>query len=948
MRKLALLLGAAGTLALASTASAASGVLLGDQSIAPYGDSNNAGVAQAFQYTATASGTTSDIELYTNSGTTATQLQVAVYGDAGGKPGSLLASGTLSSPKAGAWNDVPVTAATITQGQAYWIALLGTGGTVFFPDTAGGSAPSYVDSNYNLSSLPQTYAPGHEYNVSPASAYVNASSSSSTGGGGSKSGPLLGNSTVQSSHDGGQGTSEAFGYTATTSGTATSISVYLDTTDGVSVGLYADSSGRPGSRLAQASVSSNPAGWVTVPLSGGPSLTSGTRYWVAIAAPSSTAQIGYRDDGTSGSTLDYSGAGLANPYSVQHQWNSNPASVYVSGAASSSGTTTTTTTTTSATSTTPTTSTTTTTSTTPTTSTTTTTTAPAPPPPPPAPPSAPANTAAPSISGSPIQGQTLTVSNGQWSGSPTTYSYQWSDCDPNGANCTSISGATNSAYTLAAGDVNHTITATVTATNSSGSASAAASPTAVVTATGAPTYYVADNGSDSNNGTSKTTPWQHAPGMKGCTANCAAYTPRAGVQIILKGGDSWDYTGANGVVGLPWVWSPNGNWNGTSSSQIYIGVDKTWYDGSSWSRPKLNGDNPLSTATTVGSCANPLGSPALDNKGSYVTFDNLEFLGYCYQDSSSQQNVSIMDYGTTYSKFLDFYYHGWTVTGVHGQNIAMINGATSGPSYPDTENQIAYSIFDGSDSSPQSGTGIYGDCYYFDHNYMRDLVNNVCNDAHDVHDNVFEYFNEDRSNGVDHGNTWETNTEANGTNYFYDNVIRHIGLTSAIGVNLWLDPPSKEYFYNNVMYDVTAAGNNYLDIPGPVYLYNNTLERASGVISCDRPAGSFNNLYMNDGSSLFCNAPSNTGGDMDKTVSAASDGGSGYTAANQYAPTAAFHPTAGAGLNEANLCASLPGLCNDTTLAVGLGSNGTLTYPGRTPTTRPTSGAWDVGAYNYQ
>jgi hypothetical protein len=29
----------------------------------------------------------------------------------------------------------------------------------------------------------------------------------------------------------------------------------------------------------------------------------------------------------------------------------------------------------------------------------------------------------------------------------------------------------------------------------------------------ATTYYVAANGADSNNGTAKTTPWQHAPGM---------------------------------------------------------------------------------------------------------------------------------------------------------------------------------------------------------------------------------------------------------------------------------------------------------------------------------------------------------------------------------------------------------------------------------------------------
>src|ERR1039458_10115503 len=53
---------------------------------------------------------------------------------------------------------------------------------------------------------------------------------------------LLGDQTIQTTKDVGQGTSEAFGYTASVTGTATSITVYLDSTDGVQLGLYTDNS----------------------------------------------------------------------------------------------------------------------------------------------------------------------------------------------------------------------------------------------------------------------------------------------------------------------------------------------------------------------------------------------------------------------------------------------------------------------------------------------------------------------------------------------------------------------------------------------------------------------------------------------------------------------------------------------------------------------------------
>jgi hypothetical protein len=93
---------------------------------------------------------------------------------------------------------------------------------------------------------------------------------------------------------------------------------------------------------------------------------------------------------------------------------------------------------------------------------------------------APVDTAPPTISGTPIVGQTLTASNGTWSNSPTSYAYQWQRCNGGGNNCASVANGTQQTYTLVGADAGHTMRVRVTATNADGSASAQSAQTAVV------------------------------------------------------------------------------------------------------------------------------------------------------------------------------------------------------------------------------------------------------------------------------------------------------------------------------------------------------------------------------------------------------------------------------------------------------------------------------------
>jgi len=97
-----------------------------------------------------------------------------------------------------------------------------------------------------------------------------------------------------------------------------------------------------------------------------------------------------------------------------------------------------------------------------------------------APPSPPVNTALPVVSGADEEGSTLTSTAGVWSGSPTSYAYQWEDCNALGEGCSSVSGAMASSYKLAAGDVGHTVRVVVSATNEGGSTPASSAATAVV------------------------------------------------------------------------------------------------------------------------------------------------------------------------------------------------------------------------------------------------------------------------------------------------------------------------------------------------------------------------------------------------------------------------------------------------------------------------------------
>lgn len=101
----------------------------------------------------------------------------------------------------------------------------------------------------------------------------------------------------------------------------------------------------------------------------------------------------------------------------------------------------------------------------------------------------PTNTQEPQISGSAVVGQTLTTSNGTWTGNPSSFGYQWVRCpkdggQSDGSNCAAIAGAQTKSYVVGSGDVGRTLRVRVTATNADGNKTVASNPTDVIEAAG--------------------------------------------------------------------------------------------------------------------------------------------------------------------------------------------------------------------------------------------------------------------------------------------------------------------------------------------------------------------------------------------------------------------------------------------------------------------------------
>jgi hypothetical protein len=483
----------------------------------------------------------------------------------------------------------------------------------------------------------------------------------------------------------------------------------------------------------------------------------------------------------------------------------------------------------------------------------------------------------------------------------------------------------------------------------------------------ATTYYIAANGSDSNNGTSKSTPWAHVPGMQTCTNNCAGHTPSAGDSFIFKGGDTWGATN----------WQMYISKAGTSTSPIYYGVDQTWYSGSSWTRPIFDGGN---TGNYPGGSAPWGGNLVMVGYTSYITIDNIEFKGFMSYTTFGRGEIE--EYMSNHVLIENCWFHDW---GLSNQSSFHVDDAHGGVIADNTGvnadgDLISHCVFSNSEyTGTGNQNGVAVRAYDVAYSVFHDVVTGVLGGT--VHDSLFYNIsypsgNEDFTYTTSGDTPYHQNviylTQDDGSTrtdnrfFAYNNVIHDINVGSG---GIFAPYCSTFYIFNNVIWNNWGAGTGDLNLDpyngsngcGSYYTWNNTLEVPSSssavpirIVNRSITIGTVvadDTHFVTDGTNITGSGYVTTftqDGNVSMTNSTAST--DGYTSGETYAfsPTSGNSATVGKGTNLTSSWWFTGSTTNDTTYACTYNTTlANVSCPGRTSNVRPTTGAWDVGAYQF-
>ena len=320
------------------------------------------------------------------------------------------------------------------------------------------------------------------------------------------------------------------------------------------------------------------------------------------------------------------------------------------------------------------------------------------------------------------------------------------------------------------------------------------------------TYYVDySSGSDSNNGTSKSTPWKNIPGSP---LFSGTYTP-ATDTYILKGGVTW----------------PNAEFPISASNPNVTmgGEDQTWYTGASWSLPKFNPGG-----TQIAGPYNSVVNASADQ----LTFDRIEWTGIYWDNTGSSTVQGIcMGAANIHVNATRNYVHGWS----HGTAAGTADEFSWLNSTPGNGIVItaSYNRMDGSDSTNGGDSGSFGYAIYqADHNIVTNVTNALLIGSFggstgvnggSAFSNVAGPVNASFSAGT-HENCIETNDGS--FVYVYNNYLSNCTAVTILAPGA--GSPQTAWIWGNVVYNTSANDPTYNGFPSGIGFDN--YPPSSGIV----------------------------------------------------------------------------------------------------------------------
>lgn len=437
------------------------------------------------------------------------------------------------------------------------------------------------------------------------------------------------------------------------------------------------------------------------------------------------------------------------------------------------------------------------------------------------------------------------------------------------------------------------------------------------------TFYIDyASGSNSNSGTSNSSPWKSHPYMQtstGCTGSGSApsYAHQAGDRFIFKGGVSWPAA----------CFSMNVAAGGTTSAQDYYGVDQSWFTGSSFARPRFDCNFIV-----------PTGNVLISSTATNIIFDNLEIVhqGINANGVFGTQAAFQFNAGGTGVIIENSLIHDWVATNTISTNtINYSAGSVYGPlTLSNTEINDVNGYF-GSGHTAVSFGGACQNCAEVKNSHIHHTMA-ACFTVYSCHDSEFDHITSAiQAYDSDIHTQVIENDYGQGVEKIYNNLIHD---NIPVGVTVYTCAQTN--FYNNVMWnngnkEILLGGCSNNSASSVANIYNNTVDCSNtscfGTDSKATLAGTVNlenNHWITNGSPISnASAIATFNQNNNITMSTSVATSQGYTSVNLYAPTSSSGGTVHVALNLSGRCSgSLGSLCSD-----------------RLHVPRLTS--WDAGAY---